>query len=61
MTPKKRGIKVLMAAHCAAEAAGCEPLATPQPIQLCVTGLTAVVLRLETIGKLRRVTSVLRK
>ena len=50
-----------MAAHCAGVAAGCVDVATPQPIQLWVVGLTATVLRLSTMGKLRRVTSVLRK
>ncbi len=50
-----------MAVHCAAEAAGAVAVATPQPIQVWVVGLTATVLRLSTIGKLRRVTSVLRK
>ena len=54
-----------MAAHWAAVAAGCGAvalvLATPQEFQVWVVPLTAVLLTLLVMGKLRRVTSALTK
>src|SRR5579862_1261354 len=50
-----------MALHCADVATDWPPVAVPQRFQVWVVGLTATVFRLLTMGKSRRVTSVLRK
>ena len=44
-----------------AVAAGTVEVPTPHRFQVCVAALTATVLRLDAMGKLRRVTSVLKK